>query len=386
MTRIYGFILVALVFACQPKFEVLVEETDHLKSDELKPFYHGVASGDPLSDRVVIWTRVTPEKKLPEVEVKWEVSSDPQFAGEILSGTYTTDSARDYTLKVDVTGLSPGQIYYYRFQALGATSMAGRTKTATQEASDLQFAVVSCSNYEWGYFNAYGRIAERSDIDAVIHLGDYIYEYGPGRYGDTSSLRKNLPPKEIVSLYDYRTRYALYRLDSDLRSVHSKHPFIAVWDDHEIANDSYKDGAQNHQEDEGPYEDRRNAAVQAYYEWLPIREGDLLYRRFQFGPLADLFMLDERLEGRTAQLDSLTDPSFEDPNRSMLGTEQLSWWLDGMKQSTAHWKIIGNQVIFSYLDWGRPTFNINLDSWDGYIAEQQKVLDFIGSEELENIV
>jgi len=220
-----------------------------------------------------------------------------------------------------------------------------------------------------------------------VHLGDYIYEYGPGSYGDTTIGRFNLPAKEIITLQDYRTRYSLYRLDKDLRNAHGNHPFINIWDDHEIANDSYKDGAQNHQEDEGSYESRKNAAVQVYYEWLPIRENGDLYRSFRYGDLMELIMLDERLEGRTEPVDSLTDPALEDPGRSMLGAEQLSWLKEKLSKTSSTWKVIGNQVIFSYLNWGFvPNWTINLDSWDGYPAEQKNLANFIKDEEIDNVV
>jgi len=285
MRKSLALFLSIVAFSCTKKevYPPLEEPVAHLFNTELKPFYHGVASGDPLPDAIVIWTRVTPEEELPIIEVKWEISTDKAFGNIIQSGLFTTDPERDYTVKIDVSGLDSGYQYYYRFQALGSTSITGKTKTASQDAAELNLAVVSCSNYEWGYFNAYGDIARQSDLDAVVHLGDYIYEYGPGKYGDTTIGRFNLPAKEIITLPDYRTRYSLYRLDEDLRNAHSSHPFINIWDDHEIANDSYQDGAQNHQEDEGSYEDRKAAAVKAYYEWLPIRENGELYRSFQYG-------------------------------------------------------------------------------------------------------
>ncbi|MEM9326372.1 MAG: alkaline phosphatase D family protein [Bacteroidota bacterium] len=352
---------------------------------ELKPFYHGVASGDPLQDAVVIWTRVTPDQEMERLEVEWEFSTDQDFENIIQSGTFTTGPSRDYTVKVDVSNLAAGNNYFYRFKSLEAYSAIGRTKTAPAASDLINFAVVSCSNYEFGYFNAYGHIARQEDLDAVIHLGDYIYEYGTGSYGDSATGRFNLPPYEIVSLEDYRTRYSLYRLDPDLQSVHNNHPMIAIWDDHEIANNSYETGAQNHQEDEGPYEERRSAAVQAYYEWLPIRENSEHYRKFDYGDLVDLIMLDERLEGRSRPLDSLSDPALMDSSRSMLGQEQLVWLKEQLLESEAQWKVIGNQVIFSYLNWGyEPNFTINLDSWDGYPIEQREIADFI--KEIDNVI
>ena len=355
----------------------------------LKPFYHGVASGDPLHDAVIIWTRVTPEDSLDAIPVGWEISTTADFQTVSQSGSFETTPGRDYTVKVDVQGLEPDTYYYYRFRALQAVSATGRTRTAPLgEVEKMKFAVASCSNYEAGYFNAYGRIAERQDLNAVLHLGDYIYEYEPGKYGDTTINRTHYPAREIVTLADYRLRYSQYRLDKDLAAAHAQHPFITTWDDHEIANNSYADGAQNHQPSEGDYMTRKEVARKAYYEWLPVRgsAGQDLYRHFSFGDLADLVMLDERLAGRTAQADSLSDPSLQDSTRTMLGKPQLEWLEGQLSNSKATWKIIGNQVIYSYLNWGTPTFNINLDSWDGYPIEQRRIAQFIQNNNIENVV
>lgn len=387
MNKIFFFLFVCCIFStCQPTYPPLTEVLDHLKDQAEAPFYHGVASGDPLQDAVIIWTRVTPATKMPSVEVKWEVSTDVDFLSIVQSASLETDSTKDYTVKVDVTDLSAGTSYFYRFKALNAFSPVGKTKTAPKSGA-VNFAVVSCSNYEWGYFNAYKAISERNDLDAVLHLGDYIYEYGPGVYGDTTLNRINIPAKEIITLSDYRTRYAQYRLDQDLKAAHGSVAFINIWDDHEIANDSYKTGAQNHQQDEGPYEVRKKAAVQAYYEWMPIRESKTLYRKFDFGNVVEVFMMDERLEGRTSPVDSLKDPSINYANRSMLGEEQLNWLKKGLQSSPAKWKVIGNQVIYSYLNWGfEPSFTINLDSWDGYPYEQNEIANHIKSNDIENVV
>ncbi|MEP0985472.1 alkaline phosphatase D family protein [Ekhidna sp.] len=367
------------------KHPPLTEEVAYLRDPSLSPFYHGVASGDPLYDRVIIWTRVTPNDSLPDIDVVWEVSSDENFQEIVKTGTTSTDPSRDYTVKIDVTGLDEGASYFFRFHALGKSSMVGKTKTASKNPKKINLGVVSCSNYEWGYFNAYGALASE-ELDAIIHLGDYIYEYAPGGYGDTTLDRSPVPAKEIITLQDYRTRYSQYRLDKDLIAAHANHPFINIWDDHEIANNSYKDGAQNHQADEGNYEDRKNVARQVYYEWIPIREEDKHYRKFQFGELVDLIMLDERLEGRTFIADSLGDPSLLDSSRTMLGKEQRDWFIENLKVSKAKWKVIGNQVVFSYLNYAWPTFQINLDSWDGYPMEQQLIADAIKTKPIENVI
>lgn len=385
-------ILVVFLMHCfitEAQVKKLNEAVSPLFDPALKPFYHGVASGDPLKDRVIIWTRVTPEDSVQEISVKWEVSENKNFSNVLKNGALTTTPARDYTVKVDVTGLKSGKNYFYRFNALGKTSMIGKTKTiSTGTIDSLKFAVVSCSNWEFGYFNAYDRISEKN-VDAVIHLGDYIYEYQTGRYGNKNSDRKNLPPHEIVTLQDYRTRYSQYHLDKGLRNVRQQHPFITIWDDHEFANDAYSTGAQNHQTDlEGEYSKRQSNAKQAYYEWIPIRKGEHHYRRFAFGNLVDLLMLDERLEGRTKQADSVKQANFNDANRSMLGDEQLKWFEKKLKDSKAVWKVVGNQVLFSDLNQfalsaRRPQ---SLDSWDGYPAEKKKLAKFIQENNLNNIV
>ncbi len=384
--------LIVVIAGCQiPKESTapkkLVEPVAGLYDSALRPFYHGVASGDPLRDRVIIWTRVTPTDSVDRLAVRWEISTDENFNNVVHTDTLSTSPAHDYTVKVDVTGLSAGTRYYYRFNALGRSSMVGRTKTLPEQSPDsLKFAVASCANWEFGYFNPYARIAEK-DLDAVIHLGDYIYEYATGRYGNKDSDRKNLPAHEIVTLSDYRTRYSQYHLDAGLRSARQQHPFITIWDDHEVANDVYNQGAQNHQPEEGDFMTRRQAATKAYYEWMPIREGEKLYRAFQYGDLCDLIMLDERLEARVKPLDSLNDPAYAKEYRTMLGQEQLDWFQQQLKQG-GRWKIIGNQVMFSPLQQpsDKPNTGINLDSWGGYPLERNKLADFIQTNALKDIV
>ncbi len=378
----------------------------------LAPFYHGVASGDPLADRVIIWTRITPEGESSdqEIEVSWKMATDPEFTDIVQNGQLMTNAARDYTVKVDVTGLASYTTYYYQFEAMGKASIIGRTRTTpTGSADHLRFAVVSCSNYQAGYFSAYGRIADRADLDAVIHLGDYIYEYsatGEDFYGDAglrdSGERRHLPDKEIVTLADYRTRYSQYRLDPDLRRAHQQHPFITNWDDHESANDAYEDGAENHQPDEeGSWDERKSVSRQVYTEWMPIR-GDLneipLYRTIQYGELMDLIMLDTRLEERDIQGMSITNAELYSSDRTMLGDTQKQWMFDQLQNSTAKWKVIGNQVIFSPFNvwWAGLDPNggftpdgiesVFLDIWDGYPTERDEIINFISGNSLDNVV
>lgn len=382
-----------VALSCSTKKEISIptfKQTVSVHFDQsLKPFYHGVASGDPLPDRLIIWTRVTPKDSVATISVKWEIAEDENFSSIYKSDTLSTSPSRDYTVKVDVDALKPDQVYYYRFLALGSTSIVGRTKTAPVVAKDsLKFAIVSCANYEWGYFNPYDKIADRPLLDAVLHLGDYIYEYGVGKYGDTTIGRINIPRHEIISLNDYRTRYSLYRLDKGLRRVHQQHPFITIWDDHEIANNSHVTGAQNHQPEDGDYQKRKAAARQTYYEWMPIRESAELYRSFSFGPLADVIMLDERLAGRSPEITDINNPDLKKEERSMLGKDQLQWFENNLKSSTAVWKVIGNQVIFSdvHLQKVFPKMPRNLDSWDGFPVEKKKIVDFIMKNKIQDII
>lgn len=392
-------LLLALFYACQPAEDADMQANtpspfafEALNYDEsLRPFYYGVASGDPASDKVVIWSKVVPDQKAQSVEVAWEVSTDSLFTDIVKSGIYDTDSSSHHTVKLRVDGLQPDQYYFYRFRAMGEESITGRTKTTPAgDTDELRFAVVSCNNYEGGYFVAFDKIAERDDLDAVLHLGDYIYEYGPGVYGDSSNGRFHEPPHEIINLTDYRTRYAQYRLDKNLMRMHQMHPVIAIWDDHEIANNAYSSGAQNHQaEEEGPYDQRRSAAVTAYFEWMPLDNypNQQLYRSFQFGDMAELMMLDERLAGRDQPVDSLSDPNYASEERSLLGEEQFNWLAGRLTSTDAKWKIIGNQVIFSDLYTG-IVYGVdrNLDAWDGYPASKQQVANAIRDNNVENVI
>ena len=384
-------------------FSVQAQDAD----SSLFPFYHGVASGDPLTDRVIIWTRVTPDED-STIEVAWRVATDPGLSDVVRSGLFMTGAHRDYTVKVDVDGLLPGTTYYYGFTALNKTSMVGKTKTTPDTMVDqIKFAVVSCNNYQHGYFNAFGRIADRTDLDAVVHLGDYIYEIsasGSDFYGAPSlrdrGERLHTPDKEILSLEDYRIRYAQYRLDPDLMRAHQQHPFILIWDDHESANDSYQDGAENHQPGEGEWEDRKAIAKQVYDEWMPIRS-DLnqfpLYRTVHYGDLVDLVMLDTRLEGREEQIGAVVDPALYAADRTILGATQKEWFFDQLADSDARWKVIGNQVIFSEFNvwWAAnpadPVLNsgvalesIFLDIWDGYPSERDQIIQFIAGTDTGN--
>jgi alkaline phosphatase D len=397
-------------------------------------YRHGVASGDPLADRVILWTRLTTEATAA-VQVLWQVALDESFATVVASGITTTDSTRDWTVKVDAAGLDAGARYVYRFDVGGQRSPVGRTKTLpTGSIGTVRMAVFSCSNFPAGFFNVYAEAAKLRDLDVTIHLGDYIYEYARDGYASAGAAalgRLSDPATEILSLSDYRRRYAQYRTDPDLQALHAAAPMIAVWDDHELTNDAWRDGAENHQPaTEGSFTARRAVAVQAWHEWLPVRTGSdplQIYRSFDFGNLLSLHMLDTRLIARDRQLDyaSFSSPSgldaarftaaVGDPNRQLLGTAQTQWLQERMTRSTATWQVLGQQVLmgrmnipapilFEALNPGtgvsvaaysaiatkaatapatltvqerailaQPSIPYNLDAWDGYAAARETV-------------
>ncbi|HDS1200330.1 alkaline phosphatase D family protein [Shewanella algae] len=330
-------------------------------------FLHGVASGDPTQDAVIIWTRVTPQTA-GDVRVSWQVSRDGAFSDLVTTGEMVTNAERDYTVKVDAIGLESGSRYFYRFMTGDKTSTVGMTKTLPEGAVDsVKLAVMSCANFPAGYFNVYELAAQRDDLDAMLHLGDYIYEYGRGGYASEHAAelgREVLPAGELLSLSDYRTRYGQYRGDASLQKLHAKLAFITVWDDHEVANDTWKDGAENHNQGEGDFDARKQAALQAYFEWLPIRpwrEGnhEEIYRSFSFGDLLDLHMLDTRVLARDKQLDygnyldpatgAFNDQQFladvTDTQRTLLGQTQLLWLQGKLLQSSAKWQLLGQQIL-----------------------------------------
>jgi alkaline phosphatase D len=377
-------------------------------------FLHGVASGDPLRDRVVIWTRVTMRQAQDKIPVAWTVAADRQMHRIVRQGRTTARAERDHTVKIDVDGLKPGETYYYRFEVDGERSPVGRTRTLpVGDVSKLKLAVFSCSNYELGYFNAYGEAAKLDDLDAVLHLGDYIYEYGPGIHGYTTPAAaaglvdkprdaKLQPREEIVLLDQYRARHALYRTDANLKRLHRDNPFINIWDDHEVANDAWTGGAGNHQPDEGGWLARKHAGIRAFYEWLPIREPsdgdridpatgtpDDLYRAFDFGNLARLVMLDTRQAGRDEQLGAEAlvvaytgappqgpfprDVRADGKARTLLGRRQQTWAAEQIAGSKQTWQLIGNQVLMFYQ--GSPDFLGTALFDDTQKAQFQALLD-----------
>ncbi|HLP27912.1 MAG TPA: alkaline phosphatase D family protein [Candidatus Didemnitutus sp.] len=397
--------------------------------ERLRPFYHGVASGDPLPDRVIIWTRVTPENGDTTVNVRFRVATDTAMQNIVRSGEFTTSSERDFTIKIDVDGLQAGTVYYYNFSAYNRYSIIGRMRTTRPSNVDhTRLAVVSCSNYPAGYFTAYRKIADRNDLDGVLHLGDYIYEYDADTtsYGGATGARlgrRHEPDAELVTLTDYRTRYSQYRLDPDLRRAHQQHPMIHVWDDHESANDSYTDGAENHQSEEGDWAIRKAISKRVCYEWMPTREqqNGNLYRLFSFGTLVDLFMLDTRLDGRDKQVQGVGEgasqaskDSLNNPDRKIMSSTQFDWLTSGLTSSTATWRLIGNQVLFSPVDVTPidTTFLFNAvgpifsafirpqiptlqfvfesafygDVWNNYPAQRTSLLNTVRDQQIKNLV
>lgn len=348
-----------------------------LPKDEWFPF--GVASGDPTQHAVVLWTALHPALAADGAEVLMELSASSFFDPILTSEQKKATPENAYSVVFQPQNLQENTRYFYRFVCGSDTSVIGETKTLPENPKELAFAVVSCSNYEWGYFNAYASIARTQGLDFVIHLGDYIYEYEPGKYGDKDLPRKHLPASEILTLSDYRTRYAQYRLDPHLQELHRTMPMIAVWDDHEIANNAYRDGAENHQASDGEWELRVQAARKAYFEWMPIipQPTHSIQRAFHLGELASLWMMDGRLEGRSKQLASLNDPMAMDSSRSMLGVAQRDRLLNDVKYSKARWKILGNQVVFSSFDLPQALakYGKSMDMWEGYPVERNFLMN-----------
>jgi alkaline phosphatase D len=334
-------------------------------------YSYGVASGDPLADRVMLWTHAKIPGSNENVPLTWQVSSSTAFDRIVASGTVTASADTAFTTKVDATGLSAGNTYYYRFlDSSGNASPVGTTRTLpAASAASVKFAVFSCALYSAGYFNAYDAAA-KSGAQYAIHLGDYIYEYGsdPAKFGNTDAVtlgRVAAPANDIVSLDDYRTRYAQYRSDPNLQAMHAAMPWITVWDDHEFANNAWVDGAENHNSaTQGNWATRKAIAARVYHEWMPIRTPDAsnlfkIYRRFDFGNIFTLHMLDTRIEGRDKQYDSYGDAdgglgryataltNGTDATHRMMSTTQQNWLTSGMAASTATWQILGNQDIMA---------------------------------------
>ena len=394
-------------------------------------FGYGVASGDPTAEAVVIWTRATPPAPAGQpvatpgsgrgqpMNVRWEVALDPDFDEVVAKGRVRTSATSDHTVKIDVDDLEPYTRYWYRFRAGGQLSPVGRTQTAPDEAGKvhaLRLALVSCSNYTGGYFSAYRSIARRDDLDFVLHVGDYIYEYGNGtdRYGPKSLVgkRDNVPETETIDLRGYRLRHALHKADPDSALAHQMQPWITIFDDHEVANNTWATGAENHTPGaEGDFLQRRREAYEAYLEWMPFRlpeqksvphQGTQFFKRFTFGALADLSVLETR-QNRSKQVDVApftkvgggfiptgipdVDRELADPSRHLLEPEQLSWLEGALADTRRPWHLIGNQVVITPVRWpgavlGVPSVPtlVNSDQWDGYQADQQRLIAHLGAQ------
>ncbi|PSJ39014.1 alkaline phosphatase D family protein [Allosphingosinicella deserti] len=383
-------------------------------------FTHGVASGEPTASSVLLWTRFVAAN---DSKLRCEIATDDQFTSVVGGGEVQAHGERDHTAKLVVGGLAPGRWYHYRFIAPdGSKSPVGRTRTLPQgEVSRFGIGLFSCSNLGYGWFNAYAHAAGRDDLDLIVHVGDYLYEYGAGTYPSAKELvpgRLIQPDHEMVALADYRLRYAAYRADPDLQRLHQRFPMIAQWDDHEFTNDAWKDGAENHQpESEGDWAARKAAAERVYREWMPI--ADKRYDQFEIGSLATLFRLETRIEARDKQLDlgaalagqadltkTLNDfraGPWSDPSRTLLGATQEKWLGDGLARSTragTRWQILAQQVIMGNLrfpleatNWVSPNapekarqraqaavaasragLPFNLDAWDGYPAARGRLI------------
>jgi alkaline phosphatase D len=417
-------------------------------------FVHGVASGDPTANSLILWTAITPASSAVEwVPVTLEYVVSPQRMSDAETqtalndvarvqrlGTFLAHRARDFTVKIDlgnlaeyadasfsegqIQSLPAGQYIYYRFVAGSQASRIGRGRTMPlAPVAQARFAVASCANLPAGYFSVYELINQQDDLDFVVHLGDYLYEYGEGEYGDGSALtrqgipRTPEPATEMLTQQDYVMRHAQYKRDPELQKLHALFAMIPVWDDHEITNDSYREGAENHTEGtEGIYEERKGHAIRAYFNWMPLRENfdrvaeslrpdprEVIYRRLRVGDLLDIIMLDTRIIGRDKQAQTpAVDPSRFDANRSLLGDNQRQWLqlqLLEAKNQGARWTFLGQQVMFGQLNLvelpqiqllGEKVLGnlvaVNMDQWDGYVAERDRLRNFIRAIGLENLV
>lgn len=361
------------------------------------PFTLGVASGDPAPDGVVLWTRLAPDPlsgggmPAQRVPVRWEVAADEGFNRIVRRGETLAVPELAHSVHVEVEGLEPARTYFYRFIYDGEASPVGRTRTAPAPGSTpaaLTFAFASCQDYQGGYYTAYRHMAEE-DLDLVVHLGDYIYEYGPRE----NAVRKHLGA-EILTLEDYRARYALYKTDEDLQRAHAAFPFVVTWDDHEVDNDY----AHDHPEDGTPIESflrRRAAAYQAYYEHMPLRKRSmpsgpdlLLYRRITYGDLAEFNVLDTRQYRAPQPCGNGTIADCADargPGADILGAAQQTWLVDGLTRSRARWNVLANQLPFApTLRRAGEGMGYAMDKWDGYTYSRDRVLEALREGQVSN--
>lgn len=341
------------------------------------PFLYGVASGDPLQNRVIIWTKVEAAANTPSVSLRWQVAADSLFQNIVQEGDVSAAQKSDYTAKVDVPDLQPGHRYYYRFISTdGKISRTGKAQTLPGDSvKQFKLAVVSCSSIWAGYFNAYSRIAERNDIDFVVHLGDYVYDYPDERQLNRMPAEY---PKDCAGLHDWRERHTYYLLDPDLRAARQNKTWIALWDNHDT-------------DVEAP--GKTEEAIQAFYEYLPLRMADEarpenIYRNFRFGTLADLTIIDMQLfRGKE---------EYAPGKKSVLGNEQDAWLKQQLKQSNTQWHLLGNQEMMTdWLSEGAPKFIsekrgngrvFDPGNWNGFPEDRQRLYDFIQNNRINNVV
>lgn len=362
-------------------------------------FNFGVASGDPLLDKVILWTHAKYPGSDADVALRYQVATDAAFTQVVSEGATVASFSSGFTAKADASGLKAGTFYFYRFSRDDTHSPVGRTRTLPQTADTLKLAVMSCTNYPAGFFNVYAEVA-KSDAEFALHLGDYIYEYAASGYASSTAAtlgRLSTPDTELLSLADYRMRHAQYKSDPDSKNLHALKPMISVWDDHEIANDAFKDGAENHTPaTEGAWANRKAAALQAYHEWMPIRTGAdkaKIYRSFNFGNLVSLHMLDTRLIGRDEQIkigdlaglagtaaQAKATSAFASPTRQMLGVDQMTWLQGQLAASTARWQVLGQQVLMGRMEFPvsvLAALNTSDLSSAAQLAGQKAVSDYL---------
>jgi alkaline phosphatase D len=381
----------------------------------LTGFTHNVASGEPGPDSVLLWTRYVNATGGPS-KVRVEISESQDFAKIAGGGQMVTGPWRDHTVKITVDNLAPGRWHWFRFIAPdGSMSPVGRTKTLpVGKAANFNIAIFSCSNLGFGEFNAYGHAAARDDIDLVLHMGDYIYEYARGGYdGGAKFAARIFPDAEILTLADYRLRYASYRADKQLQALHANFPMIPNTDDHEGTNDMWEGGAQNHQGDEGDWTNRKNAAMQVWREWLPV--GETPWKEYPIGELGTYYRTDTRAVGRSKPafagdlmraadpakaLAEFRDGAWMDPSMTMMGTEQESWLYKAIARNKGTWAVVGSGTNMGWnftpegaLDWfpkdapernrnfarngiaaAKAGLPYNLDNWGGYPAARSRLL------------
>ena len=396
------------------------------KENKFVSFKHGVASGDPTQTNIILWTKLS-DVQANTTLVTWQISENKNFSSLIAQGKTRTDSFKDFTVKVDakIPKKYNGLKIYYRFKVGNNISDIGTTSTLPITNPDkFNIAFCSCSNYPAGYFNAYREIALNKKIDLVLHLGDYLYEYSSDGYASENAQsmgREVFPKNEILSLEDYRKRHATYKKDKDLQLLHSSKPMIAIWDDHEVSNDSWKEGAQNHSPDEGSFSKRKKYAIQAYFEWMPIREKNNkkhIWRNFTVGNLFNLMMLDTRSAMRDKQLnieEYFQDSNFDHKNylkdlekpRKLLGKDQFNW-IKRKNSDKFRWSIFGQQILIgpkylpnilsqidsdefpSYIQRFRALSGkeipYNTDQWDGYPKERDKFYKTISNSQANIIL